>query len=354
MRNPTFAVMLATALTVAAPAAAETHRQVQAVDAAGYATYFKVGAIPTPDNLVTLEGIVLNNPEDMLDPAYNAPGWMGAQWQIFVQGEGDDHAGTAVWIGQKYSRMGDIDYTAEEWAAEMQRLNYPAGHHLRMGDRVRVTGYALGYNGKTNINERHSSSPMLDFHVEYLGDSPGLPEPEVITLADVKDAANLDIFDPTRLTGGEYYQARLVRINDVQILSGTWGPGQTLTVTDTTGRTLPVVLGRNPAFAQPSNLQATFDVVGIFNQEGAYTSGYRLWVMGYDGSADLLGFAELKAGDINRDGYVNAIDLLTLASAFPSASGDPRYNEACDLNNDGAVNAIDLLMLAHDWPRTGS
>ena len=78
--------------------------------------------------------------------------------------------------------------------------------------------------------------------------SPGVPSPEAITLSDVKDNTNLDCFDPTRLTGGEYYQGRMVRIKDVHFAGGTWGPDQTMTLADDTGRSLPLLLGHSTAF----------------------------------------------------------------------------------------------------------
>ncbi len=288
-------------LLVAAMVQAETHWEIQAVDNTGHATHLKEGATLT----VVLEGVVLNNPEDMLDPAYDAPAWMGGQWQIYVQGEGGDHAGTACWMGQKYSRMGDVDYTETEWNDELNRLNYDDAHRIRMGDRVRVTGYIKGYNGKTNVNERHCSASGMDFTVEWLDSTPGLPAPEVITLADVKDASNNDIFDDTRLIGGEYYQARLVRINDVSFVDANlWGPDVEMEITDGTGLTLPCRLGMSDVFSDPSNLGGTFDVVGIFNQEEGYTTGYRMWVMGYDGGSDMLGIVPEPA----------SLLLLTLGS----------------------------------------
>jgi hypothetical protein len=265
-------------------AMAETNWQLQAVDGAGHATYEKIVGMEK----VVVEGIVLNNPEDMLNGTYNAPGWMGAQWQIFVQGVDGDHAGTAVWMGQKYGNMGDVNYTEAEWAAEMARVNFDGGYQLRMGDLVRVTGYTLDYNGKTNINERHSSSPLMDFTVEHLG-NPGLPSSELISFDMIKDTGDNDIFDSSRLSGGEYFQGQLVRINGVSFVEPSlWAPGATMTITDGE-RTLPVKLGLDADFYLPSNLDETFDIVGIFNQEGGYTSGYQLWVTQYEGGSDILG-----------------------------------------------------------------
>jgi hypothetical protein len=220
---------------------------------------------------------------------------MGGQWQIFVQGVDGDHAGTTLWMGQKYSRMGGTDYSEADWASEMARVNYDGDHQIQAGDLISVTGYVMDRNGKVMINERHSSSPLMDFTVDWLDASPGLPSPEMITLDAVKDSSDQAIFDSTRFTGGEYYQGQLVRINDVQFTADSiskWAPGAMLTITDGQGHTLPVVLGLGEVFQSPSNLNGTFDIVGIFNQENSATSGYQLWVTQYDGGSDFLGVPE--------------------------------------------------------------
>lgn len=76
MQIRTLCVVSTAVLTMAGVGIGDTHWQVQAVNSAGAATYYKVGAMPTEDNLIVLEGVLLNNPEDMLDPTYNAPGFM--------------------------------------------------------------------------------------------------------------------------------------------------------------------------------------------------------------------------------------------------------------------------------------
>ena len=70
----------------------DTHTEVQAVDADGYGTHPDLLTI----NKVTVEGIILNRPDFMLyaTPNEDAPFGPGASWQIYIQGEGDDHAGT--------------------------------------------------------------------------------------------------------------------------------------------------------------------------------------------------------------------------------------------------------------------
>ncbi len=57
------------------------------------------------------------------------------------------------------------------------------------------------------------------------------------------------------------------------------------------------------------------------------------------------------AGDINADGHVDVIDLLSLIGAFGTLSGDPAYDPACDFNADGSVDVIDLLTMIGNWGR---
>jgi hypothetical protein len=274
-----------------------THREFQAVNAVGEQTY-------TATEEVVLEGIVLNNPADMLDPTpddsvatmYDVSG----QWQIFFQGIGGDHAGTAVWMGQLYDNLPWVapggGYTNEQFIAELTRIN---AAQFCPGDLVRVTGYFLSYKGKCNVNEQHNNNPDHDFTIELIEPGVGLPEPELITLDELKDDDDAFIFDPDRLLGGEYYQGCLVRINDVAFVDPSgWGPGGELTITDGV-KTLPLKLGRgNGIYAGSCNLTEPFDVIGIIDQDSAsLVDGYRLYVMNYDGNGQVLAARENRMVD---------------------------------------------------------
>lgn len=313
-------VLLATSSVffAADPCTPVTHMQLQAVDEDGVGTYNTAGK-------VIIEGIVLNNPGDMVDPTANyqeEPVDMGGQWQIFIQGEGDDHAGTAVYMGQNYELLPwiyppDGSYEDPNWIAEMKRLN---SSKFSPGDRVKVTGYYLFYKGKTNVNERHESDDANNFTIELSERGIGLPRPEVITLDDVKDASDNFIFGSDRLTGCEYYQGRLVRINDVNFTGdvNNWGPDAEMQITDG-DKTFPVKLGLGTGiYAGSNNLTEPFDIIGIFDQEAPgwppdCKAGYRIWVMNYDGNGSILASREhrqaSKPGDINLNGTVNFFDL---------------------------------------------
>ncbi len=292
-----FILSLDVALQAQATVAQVTHSQFQAVNDSGEQTY-------TATDKVILEGIVLHNPADLLDPTpddtitetYNISG----EWQIFFQGEGDDHAGTAVWMGQLYNNLPwvalDGGYTNEEFIAELSRIN---AAQFCPGDRIQVTGYFLSYNGKTNINEQHKKNPDHDFTIELLERGVGIPKPEVVMLDELKDDNDNFIFDPNRQIGCEYYQARLVKIEDVWFVDPNgWGPYGELMITDGL-KTFPVKLGRgNGIYAGSNNLTEPFDIIAIIDQESSdLISGYRLWVPNYDGNGLVLASYEHRMVD---------------------------------------------------------
>jgi hypothetical protein len=315
--------LAAVVLAAASAAAAETHFQLQAVDAGGNPTHPKVDADPVEANLVVIEGICLNNPEAMVDPAW--------EWQIFVQGEGGDLGGTAIWAGKFY-------YLPDEalWQSELARWN---GTGLREGDRVRVTGYAMSVGGKANINERHSPAPMMDFQVELLAAGVGLPQPELVSIAE------MNVFQQDRLSGGERYQCRRIRIDDVvvqELLGGQWGGNQDVLIADASDPENPdkqILLAlRNADFG--SKAPATwFDVVGLGNQEPLFdggpipgtglVDGYQVWVTRPDGI--------IVPGDANRDAVVDGLDYNDWSLHYLLPGG---WEEG-DYNGDGVADGLD-------------
>jgi hypothetical protein len=273
----------------------ETHTNLQAVTATGTSAWS--GSLP-----FTITGVLLCNPDEMLDATpnflpYNDGenlGRMGGEWQIVFQAvEPGDRGGTFCWMGQNYGNLAwvhnsDFSYTNEAWTAEILRLNFdPATMHpFRAGDLIEVTARkSLFYGGKRNINEAHGNDPTNNFELRLITANYGLPAPEVITLADVKNADDTPIFDQTRATGGEHYQGMRVRINNLTLLTtngwnptNTWG-NRLCTAGDGSGRTLPL---RHPRYNLGPTPSGTFDAVGIFSQESGSgsqgTNGYELFV----------------------------------------------------------------------------
>jgi probable HAF family extracellular repeat protein len=50
-------------------------------------------------------------------------------------------------------------------------------------------------------------------------------------------------------------------------------------------------------------------------------------------------------GDVNRDGFVNVLDVNQLVNAIGTGPGDPGFNPGADLNGDGFINVLDVNIL---------
>ncbi len=284
-------------------AQSEAHWNLQAVTSTGTSAW--TGTFP-----FTLRGVLLCNPDEMLDSTPNFLPWdgganqsrMGGEWQVTFQAvDPDDRGGTTCWMGQNYGNQpwihnSDLSYTNEAWVAEILRLNFDPSnlHQFRAGDLIEVTvRQSLFYGGKRNINEGHDIDPAYNFDIRLVTANYGLPAPEVITLADVMQPGGtasdgttwLSSFDQTRATGGEHWQGMRVRINDLTLLStngwnptNTWG-NRLCTVTDDAGRFFSLRHPRYSLGAAPTN---QFDAIGIFTQESGSgtqgTNGYELFI----------------------------------------------------------------------------
>lgn len=338
------------------------HNAYQAVESSG------VGVFPL-DNPVRMRGIILNRGPEMLDIGPDLPSFFGGQWQIIVQADDEgDFGGTALYMAQRYGDLpfipDDVVYTTQEWLDELSRLESDpdSGRPLRPGDRVeiRARGPGLFFGGKTNINEQHSNNPAADFDILLLDADCGLPEPQLIILSDIKDGSNQFIFDASRATGAEHYQGSLVRINGVSMVdTSPWAPNATLVIQDGTGRTLPLKLGYGDGFALHSAPAGTIDIIAVFDQEapgaGPFTTGYRLWLMNYDGNGQVLPRIPTIPGDLNRDGAVDSADIRPFIVAmlhrddfetlFPD--GDAlagNLDGVCGIDIGDMMPLIDLLL----------
>lgn len=265
------------------------HSTIQAVNQYGSSAW-----TPVPGAIV--EGIVINNPWDMLaySNAANSP-----QWQVFIQtSQAGDFGGTALYMRREKpfpGHPGNLPYSPEEWDAEMERLNYPNGvtPPLQRGDRIRVQALAPGlqFRGKFNINEAHSKDEDRNFHITIL--ERGLtPLASLLSLTDVKDASNEFIFDPARLTGAEHYQGSLVRLEGLTLDDPqNWALDGTVTVRQG-NLTMPLKLGLDPNLLSVNTLAMQtlgFSLTAIMDQEDPgrsdpnlgvtlFQEGYRLWL----------------------------------------------------------------------------
>jgi hypothetical protein len=296
---------------------AESFSNLEAVNTQGVSAW-------TPQFPITLTGILLTDPEEMLDSTPNFIPWnsgagmyqLGGEWQVFVQSAfPGDRGGVECWMGQNYGNLpwephdGSDSYTDADWAANVARVTHdPAtGHAFMKGDLVTITANgSLFYGGMQNINEQHSTDPSLHFTLSLVASNYGLPSPETISLSSVMrtndgSGNHFDIFDATRATGGEHYQGMRVRINGLSLVdTNGWNTqsdwdARECVATDGQGRTIPLVHPLYDLGAAPTN---QFDATGVFIQESGSSSdgtfGYKLFVQAIEPSAPALVNIALK------------------------------------------------------------
>lgn len=73
------------------------------------------------------------------------------------------------------------------------------------------------------------------------------------------------------------------------------------------------------------------------------------------------GFFQYPLGDVNGDGKVDSLDLLSWSNAYgshgpnynyPGEPASPNWNSNCDFNKDNKVDASDLFYLSKNYGRT--
>lgn len=287
----------------------ETFANLEAVDSNGVSAWG--GSLP-----VTLTGVLLTDPGEMLDVTPKSVPWnggvgafqFGSQWQVFVQAVlPGDRGGVECWMAQNYGNLpwephdGSDSYTDSDWSANVFRVNHDpvTGHTFHKGDLVTITANgSLFYGGMQNVNEEHKTDPAYHFGISLIATNYGLPAPEVISLASVMrtndgSLAHYDIFDPTRATGGEHYQGMRVRINGlILVTTDGWNTNSNWSsrycnATDGQGRQFPLVHPLYDIGSAPTN---RFDAIGVFLQESGSstdgTFGYELFVQEVAPSAD--------------------------------------------------------------------
>ncbi len=124
------------------------------------------------------------------------------------------------------------------------------------GDRVRITGKIKQYRGLTEVSDISQ--------VRILQRGEEVPAPLLVTCNDVANTFQADYSEPN--------ESRLIRINNVQVVSGS---GPVYTLEDESGQCLLYIDG-------DTNLEpphGEFDVIGILKQYDSsepYTDGYEI------------------------------------------------------------------------------
>jgi hypothetical protein len=100
--------------------------------------------------------------------------------------------------------------------------------------------------------------------------------------------------------------------------------------------------------------QVNVTVAGNVTMSGLSLGNHTVIVYSNDtfgnmGSSLIASFNVTIPGDINSDFKVSAADLVLLANAYGSKSGDIKWNPNADIDGDGIVDLIDLVVLANHY-----
>lgn len=223
---------------------------------------------------------------------------------------------------------------------------------------------------KTSSNLGGSWSSEVQFTIDPTGSVIFDSHPSVVHANDSK----IYVFWVTNLTGlGVEYDVYLstsdpVPFHDVGISSFSMSPdkprsGETFTVS--------VLVQNIGSFPENVTLKITLDGVLVttstttlpVGQAGtfSYTYSTQGWAQGYhylrasvgqvpgelrtSNNVVATGFFILSPGDVNRDGFVNFVDLGLVGAALYTKIGDPLYNPQADLNRDGRIDFLDQAIV---------
>jgi hypothetical protein len=345
-------------------ASAETVTNLEAVDINGVSTW--TGPYP-----IVLTGVILCDPGEMLDSTPDFLPWddganaydLGGEWQIFVQTvTPGDRGGVELWIAQDYGNLpwephdGSDSYTDDQWTNQVALVSHDPStvYTFQKGDLVTVTANgSLFYGGMQNINQEHSTDPTYDFSISLVTSNYGVPPPQVISLFSVistnlSATGHYDIFDPTRQSGGEYYQGMHVRINALTLVTtdgwttvSDWD-SRFCTATDGTGRQFPLIHPLYDIGPPPTNV---FDATGVFLQESGSatdgTFGYELFVQEVSPSdLPILNITQQNGSatvTISWPASLSNYQLLC-SSSLSSPNWTPVTNSPVVVNNQNTVS----------------
>jgi hypothetical protein len=220
---------------------------------------------------------------------------------------------------------------------------------VKVADLNAISLLRLVYNGTYSCN---SVRPKLLFREEYVASK--VPR-EFDAYINITNVVNLNNFSFT--VAYDTYMLTVLNVSapafsGTPIVSMYWNPS--------TGEVFVSVTGISP----PTNGSMVLAKVRFKVERGfVWSTETPTFPSGLNFTAHVLnnGFIEHDAingtyiyrpvpGDLNRDGQVDIVDLMTVAGYFSQVTGIP-YVEA-DLNHDGVIDILDIILVARNFGRT--
>ncbi|GAA5483379.1 hypothetical protein Hsar01_02610 [Haloferula sargassicola] len=217
-------------------------------------------------------------------------------------------AGTVVAVEgvsteQDFGNTGTSNFSAfiQDSTAGVNIFSSSEDPMLVRGNRFAIVGTVAQFNGLTEIVPLSASSVVaLGADVE--------PAPVTVSLA-------------TLLENPEDYEGRLITVEALSYVSGTWGLGQTVKLEDSSSNRLDIrIQGGSSAATEPVYPASITGVLGQYDTSSPYNASYQLMPRdeadvvggvsggGYADWAALNGVTEGPDGDDDMDGIANLIE----------------------------------------------
>ncbi len=97
-------------------------------------------------------------------------------------------------------------------------------------------------------------------------------------------------------------------------------------------------------------IESTADFVGPINLRFRYDDSNMTLLD--EQNLQLILFTDPIPGDLDQDWDVDIFDIVTIARAYGSEAGGPRYTQKCDLDRDGDIDIFDVVIAASNYGQT--
>lgn len=160
--------------------------------------------------------------------------------------------------------------TATGWGMMIDKSGgFATNPAYNVGDLMKVTGTITMYNGLMEFTPTDTT--------ENLGSG------YAVSTAVIPSIASCTAFDQTLASGGEYYESRLVRLNNVSISGGdAWpaaGINANVNITDASGATMILRIDKDTDVDGSTQPTGSFNVIGVITQydsSSPFNTGYQI------------------------------------------------------------------------------
>ena len=293
----------------------QTHRGQYGFDPEWETWSFEDGYVP--DDV----GWIGNDPEDHFEdqfnpeddepnPDYDEDGWTSDDYEPYVAPL------TIKWVNKSFN--------LRPYGHAIIRSNIGTGWGYKIWiNYVSADVEYVDDNGETQILRQGYYNPPLDGNIIW--------DSTLVTTQQIGDMNNLYIYRKYRLDGGVKVSGSLevstrYANSDYDLRNGERTEG------DPTDPFTDEIPDDDPEYDTAESASVGFYQLGSHIQSGG----------------TIIPDYPTRLGDINEDGLINVLDVVTMVNHITAGTADEEILETGDMNQDGSVNVIDCVQLVNE------